>query len=56
MRKMNYALANGTTVSTMREAKASGQPYTVTFEDIEEDTTANMTELQRARRKSVRKA
>ena len=34
MTKVTYTLANGTKVSTMAEALASGQPYKTSYEPI----------------------
>ena len=34
MRKLVYKITDGTTVNTLREAKESGLPYTVAFENI----------------------
>ena len=51
MRKMIYKLNDGSVVSTMDEAKTSGQKFKIDFEDIpERDPLANMTEKQKARR------
>ena len=53
MRKMMYKLSNGTVVSTMREAKASGRDYEIVFEEIREKPS-RLTEKQKANRKAIR--
>lgn len=53
MRRLLYKLSNGTTVSTMKEAKASDRPYEVVFEEIVEKSSP-LTEKQRANRKVIR--
>jgi hypothetical protein len=53
MRRLLYKLSNGTVVNTMREAKASGRPYEVVFEEIVEKSSP-LTEKQRANRKAIR--
>ena len=53
MRRLLYKLSNGTIVSTMREARASGRPYEIIFEEVVEKSSP-MTEKQRANRKAIR--
>ena len=53
MRKMMYKLSNGTVVSTMREAKASGRDYEIVFEEIREKPS-RLPEKQNATRKAIR--
>lgn len=54
MRNLIYVLADGTVVRTMNEAKASGQKYTVDFEDVIVDKSAPLLPLQEARRIRLR--
>jgi hypothetical protein len=50
MRNLIYVLADGTVVRTMNEANASGQKYTVDFEDVTVEKSAPLLPIQEARR------
>ncbi len=50
MRNLIYVLADGTVVRTMNEANASGQKYTVDFEDVTAEKSAPLLPIQEARR------
>ena len=50
MRNLISVLADGSVVRTMNEANASGQKYTVDFEDVTVEVAAPLLPLQAARR------
>ena len=50
MRNLIYVLADGSVVRTMADAKASGQKYTVDFEDVQVEKSAPLLPIQDARR------
>ena len=48
MRALKYRLTNGTVVTTLKEARSSGQGYTAFMENIAEKPSATLSPMRKA--------